>query len=156
MSDQIETPRVVLDPASGDRRWTWQGKEAFGDTAPNENPDAAGTFRFDARFPGQLFDPETGLFHNGFRDYDPGVGRYVQSDPIGLGGGWNTYAYVGGRPTVSADYLGLEEVMVAVWLPARFGDVGHVFFGDMQATRTYLSQWPSGKLSGMNLTFSRR
>ena len=85
LSDQIETPRVVLDPASGDRRWTWQGKEVFGDTAPNENPDALGVFRFDARFPGQWFDPETGLFHNGFRDYDPETGRYVQSDPIGLG-----------------------------------------------------------------------
>lgn len=90
-----------------ERRWTWQGKEAFGDSAPNQNPDASGVFRFDARFPGQWADTETGLFYNGFRDYDPRTGRYVQSDPIGLGGGWNTYGYVGGRPVSKIDALGM-------------------------------------------------
>ena len=45
--------------------------------------------------------------YNYFRDYDPAIGRYVESDPIGLGGGLNTYAYVGGDPLAAFDRLGL-------------------------------------------------
>ncbi len=61
----------------------------------------------DLRLPGQESDPETGLNHNGFRDYAAALGRYMQSDPIGLAGGLNTYAYVGGNPLGYADPLGL-------------------------------------------------
>jgi RHS repeat-associated protein len=66
-----------------------------------------GTFEFPPRFPAQYFDKETNLHYNYFRDYWPDGGRYVQSDPIGLAGGLNTYAYVLSNPIAKVDSLGL-------------------------------------------------
>jgi RHS repeat-associated protein len=74
---------------------------------PNNNPSGLGAFEFNLRFPGQYFDRETNLAYNFFRDYDSTTGRYVQSDPIGLYGGLNTYLYVSGKPNQHADPTGL-------------------------------------------------
>ncbi|MBI1907043.1 MAG: RHS repeat protein [Rhodocyclales bacterium] len=80
-ADHLGTPRVLTDMA-GQVRWRWHSAP-FGDTAPNEDPVGLGAVTFNLRFPGQYHDAESGLHYNYYRDYDPGTGRYVQSDPIG-------------------------------------------------------------------------
>ena len=80
--------------------------DLFGANAPNENPAGQGTFKYALRFPGQNYDAETGTHYNYFRDYDPTIGRYEQSDPIGLQGGLNTYVYVANDPVELTDPRG--------------------------------------------------
>jgi RHS repeat-associated protein len=56
---------------------------------------------------GCVYDYTADLIYNYFRDYDPQVGRYVESDPIGLEGGLNTYGYALMNPVTYVDMLGL-------------------------------------------------
>ena len=76
--------RVITRPTDNKVVWSWDSTEAFGNNLPNENPSALGTFTYNLRMPGQQWDKETGTFYNYFRDYDPSLGRYVQSDPLGV------------------------------------------------------------------------
>ena len=86
----------------------------------NENPSGLGTFGYNQRFAGQYFDKETGLHYNVNRDYNPAIGGYVQSDPIGLAGGINTYAYVRGNPISLVDPTGENGLIAAAITGAVF------------------------------------
>jgi RHS repeat-associated protein len=106
LSDHLDTPRQIID-ASKQLRWRWDASDPFGGNVQSSNPQGLGDFTYRLRFPGQFFDWETGLHYNVFRDYDPRVGRYVESDPIGLAGGINTFAYVLNNPLGFVDSRGL-------------------------------------------------
>jgi RHS repeat-associated protein len=59
------------------------------------------------RFPGQYADPESGLYYNFHRTYDPNTGRYIQADPINQESEINVYAYVESSPLAFVDPTGL-------------------------------------------------
>lgn len=104
-TDHLNTPTVVTNQS---KTVVWEGvKRPFGETQ-----ETVATIRQPLRFPGQYHDNETGLDHNGFRDYDSNLGRYIQSDPIGLTGGINTYAYVGTNPLRGIDPSGLATLEI--------------------------------------------
>jgi RHS repeat-associated protein len=106
-SDPLNTPRQITRPSDNTPMWTWNS-DPFGTDAANPNPAGAGSFTYNLRFLGQIFDGEAGLHQNVNRDYDPAVGRYVESDPIGLAGGIDTYAYVDADPLSLFDIYGLD------------------------------------------------
>ena len=79
------------------------------------------------RFPGQYADAKTGWYQNGFRDYDPAIGRYLEADPIGLTAGVNLYAYVGNNPLGLTDPDGTNPLAGAIEggeIGAEFGAAG--------------------------------
>jgi RHS repeat-associated protein len=104
--DHLNTPRLVAD-ASGTTVWKWDQQEPFGNNVADQNPSGLGAFDLPLRLPGQYFDKETNLHYNYHRDYDAALGRYMQSDPIGLEDGLNTYLYVSADPLAHSDSLGL-------------------------------------------------
>ena len=107
-ADHIDTPRMIARNTDHAIVWRWDEAEAFGATPPNEDPKGFGTLTFNMRFPGQVYDRETGLFYNWHRDYQPSGGRYIQADPLGLyGGDLTLYTYVGGNPLSYVDPTGL-------------------------------------------------
>jgi RHS repeat-associated protein len=84
-----------------------RGRCVFVSAAQVRDASQESSFDYDERASGLCQDAETQLNYNYFRDYDPGTGRYVQSDPIGVAGGINGYAYVGGDPVGLVDPRGL-------------------------------------------------
>ena len=87
LSDQIGTPQRIEDEFGHE---VWRA-----DVSPYGHADVTsdGSLDFNLRFPGHYFDEELGLHYNRFRYYDPSLGRYLQSDPVGILGGLNVYAY---------------------------------------------------------------
>ena len=98
-SDHLGTPQKMTD-AGGSIVWDRVARP-FGATHSE-----SGSLATDLRFPGQFHDAESGLHYNTFCDYDPTLGRYIQSDPIGLQGGINSYGYALGNPTRYTDPSG--------------------------------------------------
>lgn len=99
--DHLGSPHQITNQA-GQVVWLW-------DHDPFGNGQPSGTFTYGLRFPGQRYDAAAGTHYNYFRDYDPRTGRYVESDPIGLRGGINTYAYSLSNPISYVDAMGLAQ-----------------------------------------------
>ena len=118
-SDHLGAPRVMIDKNNGGR-WRWIS-EPFGTTTAEEAPDGLAPVALNLRFPGQYFDKESGLSYNYFRDYDGTTGRYVQSDPIGLEGGVNTFTYANGNAAAGIDPMGLATIVGAPPYGPNFG-----------------------------------
>ncbi len=95
--------------------WSWTG-DAFGVGSPT------GSATVNIRMPGQYVDAESGLFYNWNRYYNPAIGRYISSDPIGIDGGLNTFLYAEASPVMYVDPEGLKEVAYDFIGPLQPGD----------------------------------
>ena len=105
-TDRLGTPLAVTSsPAAGNAATTWRASyEPFGLATVNEDADGdSQLYAMHLRFPGQRWDAESGGHYNFFRDYDPGLGRYQEFDPIGLAGGLNPMTYALGNPVGAYD-----------------------------------------------------
>lgn len=140
--DHLGTPRAVANQ-SGEVLWRWSLLgEPFGDHLPVEDVNGDGVrLTFNLRFPGQYFDQATGISYNYFRHYDATVGRYLQSDPIGLAGGVSTYAYVGGDPLSYVDPYGLWR------MPQWARDIANGTEGQLGASVSAFGLMKGGTLS---------
>ncbi|UQA92762.1 RHS repeat-associated core domain-containing protein [Streptomyces halobius] len=100
VTDLSGAPSELVGP---DGTIAWRGRStAWGATQSHRDATAYTPLRY----PGQYFDPETGLHYNVNRYYDPDVGRYTSPDPLGLAPAVNHYAYVP-NPFTLVDPLGL-------------------------------------------------
>jgi RHS repeat-associated protein len=135
-TDRLGTPQKLTDST---KAVDWAATyNPFGNTV-----SFSGTLTNQSiRLPGQYFDPETSMNHNGFRDYAGSMTRYVESDRIGLAGGTNTFQYAKGNPFKYTDPKGLSAVYVYVWnADPSSASVGHVAITDTSGN-TLLSQFP--------------
>lgn len=143
-SDRLGTPLAVTSsPTAGNAQTIWRASHApFGLAAVDQDPDGdTQQFAVDLRFPGQLWDSESGGHYNWHRYYDPSMGRYLEADPIGQSGGINVYAYVGNRPIQFSDPLGLFDPFTS------FGDyAAEIYLGyrDLDRNRDELVDAQNG------------
>lgn len=100
--DQVGRPEAMTDTS---QTVVWRARNFAFDRVVTVNNSVP----LNLGFPGQYYDAESGTWNNGFRDYGGSLGRYLQSDPKGLGGGINTYAYALDNPGLAVDPYGLES-----------------------------------------------
>ncbi len=124
-NDHLGTPQKLIEKSGA---IVWSAKAyAFGETEVAQ----ISTIDNPLRFPGQYFDLETGLHYNHFRYYDPRIGRYLTSDPIGLQGGINTYTYAVNNPLVFIDPDGesiktiLQTIALLIGMANQHADIGN-------------------------------
>ena len=103
ISDHLGSVRLVINSSTGTVAQRLDYDE-YGNVLNDSNP---GFQPF--AYAGGLYDVDTGLVRFGARDYDAAVGRWIQSDPIGLNGGLNIYLYVSADPINYIDPLGLFD-----------------------------------------------
>jgi RHS repeat-associated protein len=128
-ADELGTPRAIAN-SSGTTEW----QNPYQSNTWSEAALTSTGYTYNLRFPGQYFDAETGFVHNIRRDYDPTTGRYLESDPIGLGGGVSTYAYVESNPMAYFDPLGLAPPPFSSVIPKEngvFTITGNALAGDI-------------------------
>ncbi|MEK7415018.1 MAG: RHS repeat-associated core domain-containing protein, partial [Planctomycetota bacterium] len=99
-TDHSNTP-VRMTNAAGTTVWQWQ-RDPFGSNVPSTS-----TVALNLRMPGQYYDAESGLHHNGARYYHPATGRYLQAVPLGEPGGTSAFTYADGDAVNLIDPTGL-------------------------------------------------
>lgn len=102
VTDHLGTPLAALDER-GQLDWS-----AEFDAQHQPRPTRGAPTLCPFRFSGQTADPDTGLAHNRFREYDPATRRFLSPDPLGLLGGLDPHAHVA-DPRVTTDVLGLTS-----------------------------------------------
>lgn len=108
ITDHLGTPQLAIN---GQGQQTWKmHSDAFGNIALDSNNQMT----LNLRFPGQYYDQETGLSYNYQRDYNPKIGRYLQSDPLGLNGGINSFVYAENNPLKYMDANGQFAFLLAI------------------------------------------
>ncbi len=149
-TDHLTTPRIATDK---NKKIVWQWHSTpFGKGEPIEKG-----LTLNLRFPGQYFDEESRLHYNWWRYYEPGLGRYVTADPIGINKEANIYNYTAGNPAKNIDSHGLWSTQAHNALLTEFvnkihGNKNPIFILGLFAGSRYADSITAGH-QGPDFTF---